>query len=123
MTQESVNVVDIDGNGLPDTLERAWELVLELTNSFLRTHDKFGFELVEKKSNPSLEDMLLSLKVMGGILNSLDDSGVFDGSEQRKLLNAKQQIVWFESATLALKEKDQAGYESVIAMMKNQAQF
>lgn len=123
MAQESVTVVDTDENGLPDALEKAWDLVLTLTNGFLRTHEKFGFELVEKKSNPSLEDMLLSLKVMGGILNSLDDAGVFEGSEQRKLLNAKQQIVWFESATLALKEKDQAVYESVIAMMKNQAQF
>lgn len=123
MAQESVTVVDIDENGLPDVLEKAWDLVLTLTNSFLRTHDKFGFELVEKKSNPSLEDMLLSLKVMGGILNSLDDAGVFEGSEQRKLLNAKQQIVWFESATLALKEKDQEVYESVIGLMKKQAQF
>lgn len=123
MTQESVNVVDTDGNGLPDDLESAWDLVLSLTNSFLRANDKFGFALVEKKSNPSLEDMLLSLKVMAGILNSLDESGVFEGSEQRKLLNAKQQIVWFERATLALKEKNQEEYESVIAMMKNQAQF
>lgn len=123
MAQESVTVVDIDKNGLPDALESAWDLVLTLTNSFLRAHDKFGFELVERKSNPSLEDMLLSLKVMSGILNSLDDAGVFEGSEQRKLINAKQQIVWFERATLALKEKDQTEYESVIDMMKNQAQF
>ncbi len=98
-------------------------MVLKITNSFLRAHDQFGFELVEKKSNPTLGDLLLSLKVMGGILNSMDSSGVFEGSEQRKLLNAKQQIVWFESATLALQEKDQATYEFVIDLMKNQAQF
>ena len=123
MTQKSVSVVDVDSGRLPETLEKAWDLVLQITNSFLKAHDKFGFELVEKKSNPSLEDMLLSLKVMSGILNSLDDAGFFEGSEQRKLLNAKQQIIWFERATLSLKEKDEAGYESVIALMKNQAQF
>lgn len=123
MTSECVTVDDTNANGLPDALEQAWGETLKLVNGFLNAHDRFGFELVEKKSNPSIDDMLLSLKTMGAILNMLDDARVFEGSDQRKLLNAKQQIVWFETATLALKEKDEAEYLKVIDLMKSQAQF
>ncbi len=123
MTQPYATVDDVNQNGLPDVLEKTWESVFELVNRFLLADDRFGYELVAKKSNPSLEDMLLSLKVMGAILNLLDDSKLFDGSEQRRLLNAKQQIVLFERAVLALQQDDQPEYVQVVAMMKNQAGF
>lgn len=123
MTSECVTFDDTNASGLPDALEIAWGETLKLVSGFLNAHDRFGFELVEKKSNPSLEDMLISLKTMGAILNSLDDARVFDGSDQRKLLNAKQQIVWFEKAVLALKEKNKTEYDEFIALMKNQAHF
>lgn len=123
MTQPHATVEDTNQNGLPDVLEETWGSVFELVSRFIKTHDKFGYELVAKKSNPTLEDMLLSLKVMGAILNLLDDSKSFDGSDQRKLLNAKQQIVLFERAVLALQQNDQPEYLQVVALMKNQAVF
>lgn len=113
--------VDSDGNGLPDALEEAWAAVLELVSKFLKNHDQFGFELIAKKSNPTLEDMLLSLKTMGAILNILASSPSLQWDSQRMVLNAKQQIVWFEQATLALQAKDQGEYEKFVEMMKNQA--
>jgi hypothetical protein len=39
------------------------------------------------------------------------------------MINAKQQIVWFERATLALKEKDRDEYLKAVALMKDQANF
>lgn len=89
-------------------LENAWANVFKIVNHFLTHHDRFGFKLIEEKIDPSLEDLLMSLKVMGSILNILDDLQSLDTSEQRMLLNAKQQIVLFERAALALKASDEA---------------
>lgn len=114
---------DVNENGLPDALEQAWGEVLKIVNIFLKNHENFGFELVAKKSTPTLEDMLLSLRTMGAILHFVDDAKVLDGSEQRQMINAKQQIVWFERATLALKEKDRDEYLKAVALMKDQANF
>lgn len=123
MATEHAIFEDVNANGLPDVLEEAWGEVLKIVNIFLKNHDNFGFELVAKKSTPTLDDMLLSLRTMGAILHFVDDAKVLDGSEQRQLINAKQQIVWFERATLALKEKNQAEYLKAVDLMKNQANF
>ena len=104
-------------------LENAWANVFKIVNHFLTHHDRFGFKLIEEKIDPSLEDLLMSLKVMGSILNILDDLQSLDMSEQRMLLNAKQQIVLFERAALALKASDEAEYEDVVESLRKQAQF
>ena len=114
---------DSNDNGLPDELETAWANVLEIVNYFLRFHDRFGFQLVAQKINPSIDDLLLSVKSMGALLNVLDTAGVFDGSELRKLLNAKQQIVHFEQASNALKLGNAAEYDEAVTRMKAQANF
>lgn len=118
---DSDKLADNDGNGLPDALEEAWAEVLDVVSKFLKNHEQFGFELVAKKSNPTLEDMLLSLKTMGAILNILASSPSLQWDDQRMVLNAKQQIVWFEQATLALQSRDQGEYEKFVGMMRSQA--
>lgn len=120
---KSDNCSDDNNNGLPDELEKAWNNVLEIVNYFLRVHDRFGFQLVAQKINPSIDDLLLSIKSMGALLTVLDTAGVFDGSELRKLLNAKQQIVHFEQASNALKLNNRAEYDEAVGRMKAQANF
>lgn len=104
-------------------LENAWANVFKIVNHFLTHHDRFGFKLIEEKINPTIEGLLFSLKVMNSILNLLDDSNSLDMSEQRMLLNAKQQIVLFERAALALKANDEVEYSDVVESLRNQAQF
>lgn len=104
-------------------LENAWANVFKIVNHFLTQHDRFGFKLIQEKIDPSIEDLLLSLKFMSSILNLLDDSNSVDMSEQRMLLNAKQQIVLFEQAALALRAGDEAEYSDVVKTLRNQAQF
>lgn len=123
MQPQTDSLIDMDQNGLPDALEQSWGKVLQVVNAFLKNHDQFGFELVEKKSSPSLEDMLLSLKMMGSILELLLGAAEESDEDVRLLLNAKQQIVWFEQAALALKRKDEPAYAKCVTLMKNQAQF
>lgn len=108
---------------IADALELAWDYVFKIVNIFIRQHDKFGFELIEKKSNPRIEDLLLSLKVMGAILNIIDGSESVDTNGQRMLLNAKQQIILFERATLAVQGGDEAGYTEAVSQLRSQAQF
>lgn len=108
---------------IAEELEEAWARVFKIVNHFLSQHDKFGFKLIEEKINPSLEDMLLGLKVMGSILNFLDDLNSFEHSEQRMLLNAKQQIILFEQAALAVKVGAEEEYCKIVDMLRNQAQF
>ncbi len=108
---------------IADALDLAWDYVFKIVNIFITQHDKFGFELIEKKSNPRIQDLLLSLKVMGAILNIIDDSGSIDTDSQRLLLNAKQQIILFERATLAVQGGDEKGYTEAVSMLRSQAQF
>jgi hypothetical protein len=117
---ETENFIDTEAR---KQLEAAWSVIFGLVNGFLSVHKKFGFELVAKHSNPSLEDLLLSLKTMNVIMDTLDSLGRFEGSEQRKLLNAKQQIVWFELAVISLKAGDKTEYLELVNRMDKQVQF
>jgi hypothetical protein len=117
---ETENFIDTEAR---KQLEVAWNVIFGLVNGFLSAHKKFGFELVAKHSNPSLEDLLLSLKTMSVIMDTLDSLGRFEGSEQRKLLNAKQQIVWFELAVISLKAGDKTEYLELVNRMDKQVQF
>ena len=122
--QEAVVVATEDSNAkIAEALEIAWDYVFKIVNAFISQHDKFGFELIEKKSSPRIEDMLLSLKVMSAILNIIDDSGSVDTSGQRMLLNAKQQIILFERAALAVQGGDEAEYTEAVGGLRSQAQF
>lgn len=100
--------------------EAAWGNVFQIVNNFLKAHDQFGFSLIAQKIHPSIEDMLLSLKMMGVILNFL---GGHPDVDLRMLLNAKQQILLFEQASLALQTQNKADYDKLVIQMRAQAQF
>ena len=68
---EAENFIDTEARM---QLEAAWSVIFGLVNGFLSVHKKFGFELVAKHSNPSLEDLLLSLKTMNVIMDRRSSS-------------------------------------------------
>lgn len=123
VSQEAVVAKEESQAKIAEALELAWDYVFKIVNIFITQHDKFGFSLIEKKSSPSIEDMLLSLKMMGAILNIIDDSGSIDTGSQRMLLNAKQQIILFERAVLAIQGGDPNGYTEAVNGLRRQAQF
>jgi hypothetical protein len=122
-SQEVVSTEDESTEKIAEALELAWDYVFKIVNIFISQHDKFGFSLIERKSNPRIEDMLLSLKVMNAILNIIDDSESIDTGSQRMLLNAKQQIILFERASLAIQGGDEDGYLEAVRGLRSQAQF
>lgn len=103
-------------------LQIAWENVFKVVNHFISQHDQFGFKLIKEKSDPRIEDLQLSLKLMGAILNILDGQ-LSDVDGQRLLLNAKQQIILFERACLGVHSGDEAEYSEAVRQMRLQAQF
>jgi hypothetical protein len=121
-TQESATVKMQDEEKVAVALEIAWGNVFRIINHFISQHDQLGFKLIKEKSDPRIEDMLLSLKVMGAILNILDNM-LSNVTEQRMLLNAKQQIILFERASLAVQGGDENEYSEAVQTMRNQAQF
>lgn len=121
--QEGAIIKDDSAVKIAEALDIAWANVFKVINHFISQHDQFGFKLIEEKIDPSIEDMLLSLKVMGAILNILDGALSIEASEQRMLINAKQQIILFEQATLAVKGGDEAEYLRVVELLRTQAQF
>lgn len=123
VTQDHAIIDNVMLSKIAEEFEIAWSNVFKVINHFMSQHDQFGFKLIEEKSNPRVEDMLLSLKVMGGILAVIEMSIDLDTSEQRMLLNAKQQIILFERATLAISNGEEDEYSSVVDMMRKQAQF
>lgn len=106
---------------ISDQIEVIWDEILEVANTVLQAHAKFGFSEFADKINPSLEDILLSLKVVESALDTVYATGTLEYSEERKVQNAKQQIWLVQSIGAALKHGNEADYESAMEKLGNQA--
>lgn len=104
-------------------LEKAWAAVLEVVNSVISYHDRFGFELIEKHIDPSLSDILRALKVLEAMLNAIQTENHLEYDMFRLVVNAKQQIVHFEFVVNALKHNRQEDYEAAMVNLRTQVQF
>lgn len=104
-------------------VENTWADVFTTIDKILKVHLKFGFENFAKNLNPSIEDVLLSLKVAESLLDALYNSAKLDYSEQRMIFNCKQQILLVQELAEAVRNKDQGGYEEAIGRLRNQAQI
>lgn len=122
VTANTEAALQVTGADLPDELEEAWDAVFKIVNHFLGFHQRFGFELVAKNIDPSLEDLLLSIGTMRMLLVAMAATGEFEGSDLRLLINAQQQAFHFQCACNALKVGNKSEYESVVSLMKSQAQ-
>ncbi len=104
-------------------VENTWADVFTTIDKILKVHLKFGFENFAKNLNPSIEDVLLSLKVAESLLDALYNSAKLDYSEQRLIFNCKQQILLVQELAEAVRNKDQGGYEEAIRRLRNQSQI
>ena len=102
-------------------VEELWGAIFQTADKILQVHLKFGFEQFTDKISPSIEDILLSLKVVESLLDTLDNAGALEYTEHRLVMNAKQQIWLIECVGGALKNGDENDYNAAIHKMSNQA--
>lgn len=110
-------------NQIAPQVEEVWAEIFAVANNIIKVHLKFGFSEFAGKINPSVDDILLSLKVVDSLLSTLYDSGTLEISESRMVHNAKQQIWLIRCISDALKMGSEADYAAAIAKLGAQAQF
>lgn len=104
-------------------VEESWASVFEVVNQLLKNHDQFGFELIQKKSSPRLEDMHMSLQFIKELLNGVSNFPGIEYSLSRMALNAKQQIHRVERLITSLEHQSKEEYLAIIGDLARQAQF
>ena len=100
-------------------VEELWAEILETADKIVKVHLKFGFAQFPDKISPSIEDILLSLKAVESVLDTIHFA--LEYSEQRKVMNAKQQILWVQDIAEALKHKDEDRYQAAMAKIAKQS--
>lgn len=100
-------------------VEEIWGEVFQTADRISKVHLKFGFEKFTDKISPSIEDIVLSLKVIEAVLDGIHH--VLDYSEQRLVSNSKQQILWVQDLAEALKNNDEPRYTQAIDKLTKQA--
>lgn len=102
-------------------VEIIWSAVIEVADKVLQAHTNFGFSQFAANISPSLEQILLSLKVVKSILDSMD--GALDYSETRIVGNAKQQILWIQTIGNALKYGNETDYVASVKKLSSQSKI
>lgn len=104
-------------------VERIWAAVFATADKVLKVHLRFGFEQFNEKMNPKIENVVLALNVLETVLDALYTSGALEPSENRMVLNAKQQILLVQQVAEALHAGSQEDYTAAIDKMSTQAVF
>lgn len=109
-----------------DKVEKLWGNVMESARKFIRDSHTFGFEKVGIVPNPTVHQMLSSLRLadvaFGMIMADAEDSHL-DADDIRLIFNAKQQILNMERVATALNNKDRFNYDEAVRLLENQATF
>ncbi len=104
-------------------VEQSWSEVFDIVNQLLKNHSEFGFELIQKRSNPSLQDMHLSLQSVKGMLTGVAEFPGIDYALSRLAVNAVQQIHHVEQLIASLERQSKEEYLDIIACLARQAQI
>ncbi len=72
---------------------------------------------------PSIADILLDLKLIEAVLDTLDAVGVLDYDETRKVMNAKQQIWNVQNVATSLQNGDENSYLEAMKRLDTQVAF
>ncbi|WP_457325255.1 hypothetical protein [Roseateles sp. P5_E11] len=122
-TEAPATTIVFDGEAR-DAVEVVWGKIMTVAQEVVKSHEQLGFELISKKINPSLADIVRSLRVIETLLNTLMCAvEEEDLSLNRQWLNAQQQIHLIEVASLATHTNDEHEYHKAIEALKKQAVF
>lgn len=101
------------------SVEELWFEIFKTADKIFKVHLKFGFEQFTDKLSPSIEEILLSLKAVESLLDGIHHA--LDYSEQRSVMNAKQQILWVQDVAEALQHRDEIRYANAMKKIGKQA--
>lgn len=107
-------------------VETLWGEVFVVVNSVIKLTKVFGFDEIGVIPNPSIDQMLLTLKVakdMMDLVHILDQNGIIHIQDTRLLINAKQCLLNMESIADAVKDNNKDKYEDARVKLNNQAQI
>lgn len=102
-------------------VEEIWGQVYETSRKIVDTHLKFGFTAIAKNMNPRIEDIILGLKIIESLLDTLYNGAKLDYSGQRVIFNCKQQILLVQELATALQNNDKDFYELSMGKLRNQS--
>lgn len=103
-----------------ELLDQVWHEVFEASRKLVKVHINFGFTAFQENINPKIEDIVLGLKIIDSLLDTLS-SAVAEYPEQRKLFNCRQQILLVQEVATALQNSDKDFYEQAMGKLKNQS--
>lgn len=113
----------MDYEKLYKEVEKIWADVFTSVNEIVKSHLNFGYTAIAVNIHPSIDDMLLSLKVVESGLDTVYASGKLQYEETRLILIAKQQIHHVQRVAEALKNENEADYEAAMKELECQVQF
>jgi hypothetical protein len=102
-------------------VQRVWH---EIIGTVLKLRDadaRFGWLNIVDSINPSIEDIVLSLAAMDGLLDGLLTSPLLKHDQIRQGLNSKQCILHIRQLAEALKVGDQDEYERAMCLLKKES--
>jgi hypothetical protein len=102
-------------------VEKIWGRVYEASEKVIRNHLNFGFTAFVKNMNPRIEDIILGLKAIESLLDTLGNQAELDYSSQRIIFNCKQQILLLQEVSVALQNSDKDFYEQAMGKLKSQS--
>lgn len=101
-------------------VEHVWATVFRASGKVLLDAKVYGFEELGKLPPPNIHDMVRSLKVLGAIIELVDEaSAPYD--QQRQLLNAKAQITNMEKVAAAVVAGCREDFEAALIALERQA--
>jgi hypothetical protein len=109
---------------IKDSVEKLWNEVMEASQKFIRDSKKFGFDEIGILPNPTVHQMLFSLRLINaafGLVSSDIENGKVDNDDIRLIFNARQQVLNMEMVATALNKKDRDAYDYAVRLIKNQA--
>ena len=121
-TQPKSTLQDERWKEVSPLIEEVWIEVFKTVNKILQTHVKFGFGDFAKQINPSIDDILNSLKIAALILDTIDASTNLEYAETRLISNSKQQIWLIRRVAEALKNDQENDYVDAIEFLRKQSQ-
>ena len=104
-------------------IHEIWASVFGTANKIISAHASYGYQEISNKLNPSLKEIVLSLKTIESSLDILDSGNVLDYDEKRLVINSKQQINNVLSVALAVESGEIDDYNRAIDILKKQAPF
>lgn len=119
-----------DANGLKeffgdatvkDKVTELWAKVFDASNKVLHQNKVYGFGGIEIAPSPNIHDMMVTLLVLGAVIDVLYAKLDLEYEQERQLLNAKAQITTMERVASALKARNRQDYDAAVAALDKQA--